>query len=174
MKRTKFGRCFRSVAIFHSNRDDVMSTIFRSEEMTLCQLFLQPDAAYSCISELGELGIVQFRDVRERRSARKERLSNRFIFLVESECQCIPTEICERSSTMWRDGTKITWVTREREDRCYQWIVRIGFLETEIKKDELPIYDPEDNPDAPKPREMIDLEVSATGRRWERNRRRNL
>lgn len=41
-----------------------MSTIFRSEEMTLCQLFLQPDAAYSCISELGELGIVQFRDVR--------------------------------------------------------------------------------------------------------------
>ena len=36
---------------------------------------------------------------------------------------------------------------------------RSGFLETEIKKDELPIYDPEDNPDAPKPREMIDLEV---------------
>lgn len=34
-----------------------------------------------------------------------------------------------------------------------------GFLETELKKDELPIYDPEDNPDAPKPREMIDLEV---------------
>ena len=34
-----------------------------------------------------------------------------------------------------------------------------GFLETEIKKDELPIYDAEDNPDAPKPREMIDLEV---------------
>jgi V-type H+-transporting ATPase subunit a len=32
--------------------------------MTLCQLFLQPDAVYSCISELGELGIVQFRDVR--------------------------------------------------------------------------------------------------------------
>ncbi len=32
--------------------------------MTLCQLFLQPDAAYSCIAELGELGIVQFRDVR--------------------------------------------------------------------------------------------------------------
>lgn len=31
--------------------------------MTLCQLFLQPDAAYSTIAELGELGIVQFRDV---------------------------------------------------------------------------------------------------------------
>jgi V-type H+-transporting ATPase subunit a len=39
------------------------------------------------------------------------------------------------------------------------FIFHLGFLETEIKKDELPIYDPEDNPDAPKPREMIDLEV---------------
>ena len=36
---------------------------------------------------------------------------------------------------------------------------KLRFLETEIKKDELPIYDSEDNPDAPKPREMIDLEV---------------
>lgn len=46
-----------------------MATIFRSEEMSLCQLFLQPDAAYSCISELGELGIVQFRDVREKKES---------------------------------------------------------------------------------------------------------
>jgi hypothetical protein len=34
-----------------------------------------------------------------------------------------------------------------------------GFLETEMKKDELIPCDPEDNPDAPKPREMTDLEV---------------
>ena len=40
-----------------------MTTIFRSEEMTLFQLFLQSDVAYSCISKLGELGVVQFRDV---------------------------------------------------------------------------------------------------------------
>ena len=39
-----------------------MSSI-RSEEMCLAQLFLQSDAAYSCISELGELGLVQFRDL---------------------------------------------------------------------------------------------------------------
>lgn len=31
--------------------------------MTLCQLFLQAEAAYTCVSELGELGLVQFRDV---------------------------------------------------------------------------------------------------------------
>ena len=31
--------------------------------MTLCQLFLQSEAAYACVSELGEVGLVQFRDV---------------------------------------------------------------------------------------------------------------
>ena len=38
-------------------------SLFRSEEMALCQLFLQSEAAYACVSELGELGSVQFRDL---------------------------------------------------------------------------------------------------------------
>lgn len=40
-----------------------MGSMFRSEEMALCQLFIQPEAAYTSISELGESGTVQFRDV---------------------------------------------------------------------------------------------------------------
>ncbi len=32
-----------------------MTSLFRSEEMTLCQLFLQSESAYACVSELGEL-----------------------------------------------------------------------------------------------------------------------
>lgn len=40
-----------------------MGAMFRSEEMTLCQMFIQPEAAYSSVSELGETGAVQFRDV---------------------------------------------------------------------------------------------------------------
>uniref|UniRef100_A0A8V5H5K5 V-type proton ATPase subunit a n=1 Tax=Melopsittacus undulatus TaxID=13146 RepID=A0A8V5H5K5_MELUD len=40
-----------------------MASLFRSEEMTLAQLFLQSEAAYCCVSELGELGKVQFRDL---------------------------------------------------------------------------------------------------------------
>lgn len=40
-----------------------MASIFRSEEMSLMQLFLQVEAAYCCVAELGELGLVQFRDV---------------------------------------------------------------------------------------------------------------
>ncbi|KAK3564244.1 hypothetical protein QTP86_012022 [Hemibagrus guttatus] len=42
---------------------EVMGSMFRSEEVCLVQLFLQSGAAYSCVSELGELGIVEFRDL---------------------------------------------------------------------------------------------------------------
>jgi len=38
-------------------------SIYRSEEMRLCQLFVSSEAAYNCVSELGELGLVQFRDL---------------------------------------------------------------------------------------------------------------
>ncbi|XP_020853781.1 V-type proton ATPase 116 kDa subunit a 4 [Phascolarctos cinereus] len=40
-----------------------MVSIFRSEEMRLSQLFLQAEAAYCCVAELGELGLVQFKDL---------------------------------------------------------------------------------------------------------------
>ena len=35
------------------NKKDI--SLFRSEEMTLAQLFLQSEAAYACVSALGEL-----------------------------------------------------------------------------------------------------------------------
>lgn len=41
-----------------------MRSIFRSEDMQLSQLILHTDSAYNCIAQLGELGIVQLRDVR--------------------------------------------------------------------------------------------------------------
>lgn len=40
-----------------------MGAMLRSEEMALCQIFIQPEAAYTSISELGETDAVQFRDV---------------------------------------------------------------------------------------------------------------
>ncbi|CAB1322044.1 unnamed protein product [Coregonus sp. 'balchen'] len=40
-----------------------MGSLFRSEEMCLAQLFLQSGSAYDCISELGEMGLVEFRDL---------------------------------------------------------------------------------------------------------------
>ncbi|VDM44885.1 unnamed protein product [Toxocara canis] len=40
-----------------------MGSLLRSESMSLAQLFLQTDAAYACVAELGEIGLVQFRDL---------------------------------------------------------------------------------------------------------------
>ncbi|KAM6930989.1 V-type proton ATPase 116 kDa subunit a [Xenentodon cancila] len=40
-----------------------MGSLLRGEEMCLAQLFLQSGSAYDCISELGELGLVEFRDL---------------------------------------------------------------------------------------------------------------
>jgi V-type H+-transporting ATPase subunit a len=40
-----------------------MGTLFRSENMELVQMILNSEASYLCIAELGELGILQFRDL---------------------------------------------------------------------------------------------------------------
>lgn len=40
-----------------------MGAMFRSEEVTLCQLYLQSESAYNCVSELGEIGLIQFNDL---------------------------------------------------------------------------------------------------------------
>ncbi|GMR37342.1 hypothetical protein PMAYCL1PPCAC_07537 [Pristionchus mayeri] len=52
------------------------SSIFRSADMSLCQLFLQTDAAYQCISELGEVGMVQFRDLNEEMNSYQRKFVN--------------------------------------------------------------------------------------------------
>ncbi|KAI6179364.1 V-type proton ATPase subunit a [Aphelenchoides besseyi] len=40
-----------------------MGSLLRSELMSLCQVFLQPDSAFISVAQLGELGICQFRDL---------------------------------------------------------------------------------------------------------------
>lgn len=50
--------------------------MFRSEEMALAQLFIQPEAAYQSISELGETGSVQFRDLNENVNAFQRKFVN--------------------------------------------------------------------------------------------------
>ncbi|KAG8434859.1 hypothetical protein GDO86_012993 [Hymenochirus boettgeri] len=42
-----------------------MGSLFRGEEMCLAQLYLQSGSEYQCISELGELGVVEFRDLNQ-------------------------------------------------------------------------------------------------------------
>ncbi|XP_052517564.1 V-type proton ATPase 116 kDa subunit a 3 isoform X2 [Budorcas taxicolor] len=70
-----------------------MGSMFRSEEVALVQLFLPTAAAYTCVSQLGELGLVEFRDLNASVSAfqrrfvvdvrRCEELEKTFTFLQE-------------------------------------------------------------------------------------------
>jgi V-type H+-transporting ATPase subunit a len=39
-------------------------SLLRSEQMCLSQVFIETETAYHCVAELGELGLVQFNDVR--------------------------------------------------------------------------------------------------------------
>ncbi len=42
---------------------------FRSEEMSLVQLFIQNDAAHDTLHELGNVGVLQFKDLNTEKSA---------------------------------------------------------------------------------------------------------
>ncbi|XP_063218129.1 V-type proton ATPase 116 kDa subunit a 1 isoform X2 [Bacillus rossius redtenbacheri] len=100
-----------------------MGSLFRSEEMTLCQLFLQSEAAYACVSELGELGLAQFRDLNPDFNAFQRKFVNEV-------------------------------------RRCDEMERKLRYLEKEIKRDGIPVLDTGDNPEAPQPREMVDLEAT--------------
>lgn len=90
-----------------------MGAMFRSEEMALCQLFIQPEAAYTSVSELGETGAVQFRDVSIWNffflkifgtsdfncNSNDNNFSIEF-FLAKSRCERFPTEIRQRSASL--------------------------------------------------------------------------
>lgn len=40
-----------------------MGELWRSQPMQLVQLFIQRDAAHDTLEELGQLGLIQFKDV---------------------------------------------------------------------------------------------------------------
>ncbi|XP_006138122.2 V-type proton ATPase 116 kDa subunit a 4 [Pelodiscus sinensis] len=98
-----------------------MASMFRSEEMCLSQLFLQVEAAYCCVAELGELGLVQFRDLNMNVNSFQRRFVNE-------------VRRCESLERILR------------------------FLENEMAS-EIVIFKPEQYPETPLPREMIDLEI---------------
>ncbi|KNC34409.1 hypothetical protein FF38_00737, partial [Lucilia cuprina] len=102
----------------------IMGDMFRSEEMALCQMFIQPEAAYASVAELGERGCVQFRDLNGEVNA----FQRKFVSEVR---------------------------------RCDELERRIRYIENELRKDDiaLPALNEDDEPGAPNPREIIDLEA---------------
>uniref|UniRef100_A0A7N6AR44 V-type proton ATPase subunit a n=1 Tax=Anabas testudineus TaxID=64144 RepID=A0A7N6AR44_ANATE len=80
-----------------------MGSMFRSEEVCLVQLFLQSGSAYNCVSELGELGLVEFRDLNPNVNAfqrkfvgevrRCEELEKTFTFLEQEINRSLPPHV---------------------------------------------------------------------------------
>lgn len=137
--------------------------------MCLGQLFLQSEAAYLCVAELGELGLVQFRDVSELLGC-----LNHFIFTSFSQ-QLNPDvnafqrkfvnevrrcDEMERKLSMSLINTPTVQSSPSFNPNAAVYLSFPGVLEKEIKKDEIPMSDIGDVPDAPQPREMIDLEAT--------------
>uniref|UniRef100_A0A452UAE0 V-type proton ATPase subunit a n=1 Tax=Ursus maritimus TaxID=29073 RepID=A0A452UAE0_URSMA len=79
MKTQAQGLSLLGVANSHLPKEEVeaqrrtMGSMFRSEEVALVQLFLPTSAAYTCVSQLGELGLVEFRDLNASVSAFQRR-----------------------------------------------------------------------------------------------------
>uniref|UniRef100_A0A4W4E1V7 V-type proton ATPase subunit a n=1 Tax=Electrophorus electricus TaxID=8005 RepID=A0A4W4E1V7_ELEEL len=67
-----------------------MGSLFRSEEVCLVQLFLQSGSAYNCVSELGELGFVEFRDLNPKVNA----FQRKFVSEVR-RCEEMEKTFCE-------------------------------------------------------------------------------
>uniref|UniRef100_A0A224X7A5 V-type proton ATPase subunit a n=1 Tax=Panstrongylus lignarius TaxID=156445 RepID=A0A224X7A5_9HEMI len=99
-----------------------MGSLFRSEQMSLCQVFIQPEAAYASVNLLGEQGIVQFRDLNGEMSA----FQRKFVSEVR---------------------------------RCEEVERKLRYIAVEVKKDDVAIPELEEIPEAPNPRELIDLEA---------------
>ncbi|KAF3819392.1 hypothetical protein GH733_013542 [Mirounga leonina] len=109
-----------------------MASVFRSEEMCLSQLFLQVEAAYCCVAELGELGLVQFKDVGA-------------AFLKGQRKLNVNVNSFQRK-----------FVNEVRRCESLERILR--FLEDEMQNEIVPQL-PERPPPTPLPREMIMLET---------------
>ncbi|KAJ1166216.1 hypothetical protein NDU88_006624 [Pleurodeles waltl] len=84
-----------------------MASMFRSEEMCLTQLFLQVEAGYACIAELGELGLVQFRDLNVNVNSFQRRFVNevRRCEAMERILRFLETELENDKITIYQPAT---------------------------------------------------------------------
>ena len=96
--------------------------------MALCQLFLQSEAAYACVSELGELGLVQFRDLNPDTSAFQRKFVNevRRCDEMERKLRFLEKEIKKDDIPMMDSGknksiTRFIFLVRKKTDISMSW-----------------------------------------------------
>ncbi|EDW80571.1 uncharacterized protein Dwil_GK11491 [Drosophila willistoni] len=78
------------------------NSVFRSEKMSLVQMFLQPEAAYDTIAQLGEVGCVEFRDMNVNINAQQRK----FIGEVR-RCDELERKIRYVTMELEKDGHKV-------------------------------------------------------------------
>ncbi|XP_036619814.1 V-type proton ATPase 116 kDa subunit a3 [Trichosurus vulpecula] len=98
-----------------------MGSMFRSEEVALAQLFLPTAAAYTCVSDLGERGLVEFRDL----NASVSTFQRRYVGEVR---------------------------------RCEDLEKTFSFLQEEVRRAGLTLPEPQGNPEAPPPKDLLRIQ----------------
>ncbi|XP_043827964.1 V-type proton ATPase 116 kDa subunit a3 isoform X2 [Dromiciops gliroides] len=98
-----------------------MGSMFRSEEVALAQLFLPTAAAYTCVSDLGERGLVEFRDL----NASVSSFQRRYVGEVR---------------------------------RCEDLEKTFSFLQEEVRRAGLTLPEPQGNPEAPPPKDLLRIQ----------------
>merc|ERR1712142_1406640 len=96
-------RTYRFQKHFNEVNKLKMGSLFRSEDMCLVQMILNSEASYLCIAELGELGVLQFRDLNadinsfEKKFVRDVRRCEE----MERQVKFINEEVKKSNITLW-------------------------------------------------------------------------
>ncbi|XP_023566538.1 V-type proton ATPase 116 kDa subunit a isoform X2 [Octodon degus] len=123
-----------------------MGSMFRGEEVALVQLFLPTAAAYTCVSQLGELGLVEFRDLNASVSA----FQRRFV---------VDVRRCEELEKTFSELTLMGFLEKPSlklsERRC---LGDPAFLQEEVRRAGLALPLPVGRLPAPPPRDLLRIQ----------------
>ncbi|XP_021540823.1 V-type proton ATPase 116 kDa subunit a3 isoform X3 [Neomonachus schauinslandi] len=116
-----------------------MGSMFRGEEVALVQFFLPTPAAYTCVSQLGELGLTEFRDVSGAGQAREG----------------------TRPDAPWMLNASVSAFQRRFVGdvrRCEELEKTFTFLQEEVRRAGLVLPPPEGRLLAPPPRDLLRIQ----------------
>ena len=86
-----------------SSGQESTGSLFRSEDMSLCQLFIQSEAGFNSVYEMGDAGVVQFRDLNQGTVAFQRKFVNevRRCDEMERRLEFLKTEVKKYDFEIW-------------------------------------------------------------------------